>query len=1503
MSFSMIALIKRLTISLLALLLAGTGLVWSGDSAGASPACGLTIEIVAAPFAVTDSNNPGAEGPRAATLAAHITNTSGAALTNVQVYMGDGATPGRFPESGGGALALLDANDAAHRLGALGPGESATAYWPVTYPPTFDVSYSYVVWATSSEGCSASRSSQITTQSEISATANKLLPTGAMLLVSPQQPAPGSLVQVRISGFTLGTIGQGPKPLAPYDAWLQPVGNLDFDPTCLRLVRSEVLLNSVQAEPFVDQLYFSGLRSYSAQPGDYVEYTFLALHACAATIQPYQQAASGTQEKYNGDFSAASSRIEIAAQGDAALDLSLTSSTPTAGAGETVQLSASFSTGEGAVGYPENGSPVVITAAIPADSSYTAASASSATAASIEYSVDGGQSWSSFEPSDPASVTHLRWLLDESVTQAVESVSYSITLDGDYDGAPLTATATGSLLNAAPLTSDSAVINGVDPAPTPTPTPEPTPAPAQVQSGSEGGLESGPIDGEPSDFLGGLGAATSRAQNSPEPAHKGRLLARMSLSLDNLMPRSGPAGTSPKPAVPVDVLAITNAPDAQAVDFVDGGGQVKAVALGILSLDAPYEHDYGVCNRFKEYTLESIVPEAIDGRWYWRAVSTKGAEIREEAFTFHIFVDEANRRFHVDSRWVQDSYPDNFDFSYDYVFNMQVWSGDAENSRALVRSILTTLVGMDDGGWQVIHHNEEQPVAPQVYIRSATFQADQILLTIDNRSQTRQSVRLYGSWRSYMDRKTSTPFDNTLALPSGVSRLTLAFPALLDVTLYVENNGFSDKIYAGGGLWFAFPAEQEATTQLTPGECRDISHVDSLDLLLAGCVTLVSNDAGQPDNAGLGRTLNPNGRPVDVSPYRALRFWAKGDGGPVRVVLETAGVSDGDYHQMVFTPDNTWRQYILGLDQFQQRGFGALVALTGKDVVAVVWMNGSGSAQPFTLAVDGVSFTNAGLLALKSLPADGPDTAPRPVSVAAPEGAQMTSVILHYSADGGRTFTPLAMTAQLDGYRGEIPGHGLGSDLLYYVEATSANGYISRLPADAPASLMRYRVDDRTGLLVDDFAGERLRNRLGGDAGLFHNEEAGGAIQVYRSDRRLSLTYSVPVEGQFAGYFTRLGNLDLTGYSALSLRVRGVQGGEQLLVGLRDSSGHEPKVSVGALLSGGISQEWRWVQIPLSTFGPALQLGAVESLSLSFANGQETGYSAGQGTGDGVGDVAGQGTVQVDEIRLGSPPMPLIVGAFDDGLAQRNAQGLASWTSAPGGSLDVRALPVEDAWAQGFAPAGYALAMDYQVNEGGYALWHTELNGSGGGGVLSLWVKGGGDLTPNLYLTDGMARARVSLADYTSQDEGWQFVSIPLSAFVGLNPARLTGFEVAFEFGQGSGRFWLDAVAIGQPGRVAVDQRVVYLRDAGSGLLAMGASGGGEWQARSDSGWLRVQARGYGPGHLRLWSESAGLAPGSYTGRVVLQQAGGPTEEVTVHLTVTTATVAPRLLFLPAVQR
>jgi len=821
-----------------------------------------------------------------------------------------------------------------------------------------------------------------------------------------------------------------------------------------------------------------------------------------------------------------------------------------------------------------------------------------------------------------------------------------------------------------------------------------------------------------------------------------------------------------------------------------------------------------------------------------------------------------------------------------------VWSNNLISSQQLLQALLMRLNTFEEGAWQVVYHNESAPAEPMLFVRQARYSADTIYLDLQSLAATAQPVRIYGSWRSHLDRQTLQSFDLQMTANTGESAVPLNFPGVLDATIYVESNGFTDKVYIGGGLWFKVARNNSERTTLILGDCRPLTEIDPIDLILAGCAEAKSDPATQADEVGLGRTLNPNGRPVDVSPCQALRFWARGDNTPVRVLLESAGVTDGDHYQATFTPDATWRQYIIPLTQFQQRGFGKAVAWTGTDVKAVVWVNAEGNGRSLDLALDQVSFTNNGLMQANTLPPSSNDTAPRTVQVNVADGAAVSSMTLHYSVDGGRTFTALPMTsaqaaAATQSFQGELPGQALGSDIRYYVTATHANGYVSQSPVDAPHSFYRYRVDDRSSLLINDFGGTQLKNRLGGGSGLFNNPTNGGQLRAYRFQQQLQLDYNVTEAGQFAGYFTQLPQSDLRGYTTLNLLVRGEVGGEQLLVSLRDANGYEPRVSVGDLLPGGLTTTWQWVQIPLASFNAKLDRSAITTLSFSFFQSY----------------APTSGRLYIREIRLTGLATPTVIDSFDDGNWESNGQGNSYWTTAPNSQLTPTIVPGDAAKKR-----GSALQLDYNIGAGGYAIWHSNLNTISlpADAILTAWVKGGAqNVQPRFYLTDGAKRAGVTVADYVTLLDSWQLVQIPASAFAaqGVNLANLTGFEVVFEYSTGSGVFWVDNIRLGGQGAPQADLRRLYLRNSDSEPLALHLPNGEQWQISSDVAWLATTRTGAGPESLLIQSLNWDLSPGTYTGALQIQNAAGQQEDVTVVLTITEPGAPATRLYLPMVAR
>jgi uncharacterized repeat protein (TIGR01451 family) len=420
-----------------------------------------------------DSNNYAA-GPNVTTAFATIKNTGNATVYDVFMYIGNGTTPGTFALGSDGTtrLSMLGgAADATRYIGNLAPGQNVSVFWMLTYPNPYtgpsspDVTYPIAIWSSQVNGCSVLGTHNLTTQSTISALANKLLGT---VTVDPPSGivSVGNIIKVTVTGFSLGVIGsQG-------DVWFQPVGNGDFSPACFRLVRSEVYIDSIAnkcgygAMPYIDRLYFSGIKDcYSSKnvSGDYVKYYFVALQECTTTMKVYQEAASGNQEKYAGDYGVAGATLTTTSQGGG-LTLDKSVSPLSGGANTVFTWTINYTNNTNyPVGDPQAGSGlVIIDEAIPTNTTYVGNSSSCSGFSCLKYySTNNGTTWSQTQPVPASSVNKLKWSINQTIpAHSSGTVSFQSTVDSGVVGTPLICnSASAKIDDGAVLESDTVCVN------------------------------------------------------------------------------------------------------------------------------------------------------------------------------------------------------------------------------------------------------------------------------------------------------------------------------------------------------------------------------------------------------------------------------------------------------------------------------------------------------------------------------------------------------------------------------------------------------------------------------------------------------------------------------------------------------------------------------------------------------------------------------------------------------------------------------------------------------------------------------------------------------------------------------------------------------------------------------------------------------------------------------------------------------------------------------------
>lgn len=451
--------VRMLTFTTLALALA----VPFGGISVASAAGELDIFICAGPYALVDANKPGEEGPMVLTFCVSVTNTSGSTCDNIDVYMGDGTTPGTFAlgSDASTSLSLPGCVEDAHRfIPSLADGETKVLMWQLTYPPTFDITYDLTVWAESQDTtCDGTGTHQITTRSSITAQANRIL--GNVTVDPPSGVVSvGNVIEVTITDFDFGEVGDGFND--EQDAWLQPLGNLDFDPCCFRLVSTEVMIASIDGTPeppyfgmpYLNRLYYPGIKSqdigsppnYQQDPDDYVIYRFIALDECTTVIQPYQNVASGQVKKYSGDYGDDEATVTLISEGSG-VELEKSVSPTSGGIGDTLTWTIDYlNTTALPLGDPSSGAAlVIIEQGIPDGTEYVAGTAACAVYnCIIFFSTDGGATWDTTEPAPASDVEMIKWYITEVIPA---SSGGSVSFDTEVTEAlsPICNTATAQI--------------------------------------------------------------------------------------------------------------------------------------------------------------------------------------------------------------------------------------------------------------------------------------------------------------------------------------------------------------------------------------------------------------------------------------------------------------------------------------------------------------------------------------------------------------------------------------------------------------------------------------------------------------------------------------------------------------------------------------------------------------------------------------------------------------------------------------------------------------------------------------------------------------------------------------------------------------------------------------------------------------------------------------------------------------------------------------------------
>ncbi len=378
--------------------------------------------------------------------------------------------------------------------------------------------------------------------------------------------------------------------------------------------------------------------------------------------------------------------------------------------------------------------------------------------------------------------------------------------------------------------------------------------------------------------------------------------------LSTYIPLTGPDHSSPIETTPFDILGISNATSAYAVDYMKG--QFRHATIFSTTTNPPYvySHSKTVCDRLAYSNMEDLDVVFINEKpFYSSTLINQKNKYGDASISFSIY--ETSSSFIVDSKWTLDQYevPGNTI----QVYNFQVWSPSVITTKELVAAIIEKFKSTKS-----ISYSNDFLNTPSAYIQKASYTNDgKVLVTVQN--FTNEAVTLNVDMKitrqQGMDEETSI---RTISAGPGLSTHVINSGIMSSARIStVDNNGFKDNVFVGAGVFGSFAGPNSKVDEFSYVISPNIPKYPEGSLIYPGGAKVKGK---LNDFLMIGRSLDASYDPQDLTKYDRFLFTATGTG-KLKVYLEA--VIDGKYEYPFVTVDLAGeKEYEIPLRTFKLNG-------------------------------------------------------------------------------------------------------------------------------------------------------------------------------------------------------------------------------------------------------------------------------------------------------------------------------------------------------------------------------------------------------------------------------------------------------------------------------------------------------------------------------------------------------------------------------------------------------
>ena len=368
----------------------------------------------------------------------------------------------------------------------------------------------------------------------------------------------------------------------------------------------------------------------------------------------------------------------------------------------------------------------------------------------------------------------------------------------------------------------------------------------------------------------------------------------LSYTLQQLVPQQGPFYSTAVETTPFDILGISNATSAYAVDYrQNSSSSSRIAAIFSTTTNAPnvYSHTKSVCDRLAGYNMDNLDKIMINNTEFYIAklVNTKDDYV-DYSVIFSIY--DMGGSFKVDNKWTIQEYQ--VPSGTQNVYNFQVWGNHPETVSQLVQSVLAKFQN-----YQPVSYVSSSVLDPIVYMKSAKYTNDgKMTFKFINTQGLTKTIPFSFQYTPQVGAPMQT-LNQNVTVPAGETSMTMNIGYFTGANVFMTNdNGFKDAVFIGGGVFGSYAGPQSRIDLFQNIVTSGNPVLGTNSLVFPGGIRMKGLLGG--DKVYIARSLDGSYEGIDLRNFLKLRFEVMGTGN-LNVYLQ-ANVNGTTVYPMVTVP-------------------------------------------------------------------------------------------------------------------------------------------------------------------------------------------------------------------------------------------------------------------------------------------------------------------------------------------------------------------------------------------------------------------------------------------------------------------------------------------------------------------------------------------------------------------------------------------------------------------------